>query len=62
MDYYQDKVLKTLYRIVELLETTQKQNDRIIRTLETINEINADAHGYVLKDEDGDDERTDRED
>lgn len=59
---YQGKVLKTLYRIVELLETTQKQNDRIIRTLETINEINADAHGYVLKDEDENDERTDRED
>jgi hypothetical protein len=50
---YQGKVLKALYRIVELLETTKKQNDRIIRTLETINEINADAHGYVLKDEDG---------
>lgn len=59
---YQGKVLKALYRIVELLETTKKQNDRIIRTLETINEINADAHGYVLKDEDGNDERTDRQD
>lgn len=59
---YQGKVLKALYRIVELLETTKKQNDRIIRTLETINEINADAQGYVLKDEDGNDERTDRED
>lgn len=59
---YQGKVLKALYRIVELLETTKKQNDRIIRTLETINEINADAHGYVLKDEDKNNERTDRED
>lgn len=59
---YQGKVLKALYRIVELLETTKKQNDRIIRTLETINEINADAHVYVLKDEDENDERTDRED
>lgn len=58
----QGKVLKALYRIVELLETTKKQNDRIIRTLETINEINADAQGYVLKDEDENDERTDRED
>lgn len=59
---YQGKVLKALYRIVELLETTKKQNDRIIRTLETINEINADAHGYVLKNEDENNERTDRED
>lgn len=59
---YQGKVLKALYRIVELLETTKKQNDRIIRTLETINEINADAYGYVLKDEDENDERTDRQD
>lgn len=58
----QGKVLKALYRIVELLETTKKQNDRIIRTLETINEINADAHGYVLKDKDENNERTDRED
>lgn len=47
---YTAKILKALYEIVELLKSIKKQNSTIIQRLESIDEINADAHGYVLKD------------
>ena len=51
---YTSKLLKAIYEITELLKVIKKQNDAIIRRLESIDEINAESHGYVLKD--GDDE------
>lgn len=47
---YTAKILKALYEIVEMLKSIKKQNNTIIHRLESIEEINADAHGYVLKD------------
>ena len=48
---YTAKLLKDLYEIVELLKDIKKQNNTIIHRLESIDEINADAHGYKLKED-----------
>ena len=46
---YQDKVLYALHLIAERLETIKQQNNHIIAVMETISEVNADAHGYKLR-------------
>lgn len=46
---YRDEVLHALYLIQKQLEIINNQNDRIIEAVETISEVNADAHGYKLK-------------
>lgn len=48
---YTSKLLKAIYEIVELMKVIKKQNDTIIHRLESIDEINADAHGYKLKED-----------
>lgn len=49
---YTAKMLKALYDIIELLNDIKKQNKTIIHRLESIDEINAEANGYVLKEDD----------
>ena len=46
---YHDKVLYALHLIEEQLETIKQQNNHIIEVMETISEVNADAHGYKLR-------------
>ena len=48
---YTAKILKAMYEIVELMKVIKKQNDTIIHRLESIDKINADAHGYKLKED-----------
>lgn len=48
---YTAKILKALYDIVELLKDNKKQNNTIINRLESIDEINAESHGYKLKED-----------
>lgn len=48
---YTAKLLKALYEIVELLKDIRKQNNTIIHRLESIDVINAEAHGYKLKED-----------
>lgn len=50
---YTAKMLKALYEIIELLKDIRKQNNTIIHRIESIDEINAEAHGYVLKEDNG---------
>lgn len=49
---YTGKLLKGLYEVIELLKDIKKQNGTIIKRLASIDEINAEANGYVLKGDD----------
>lgn len=48
---YTAKMLKALYDIIELLKDIKRQNNTIIHRFESIDEINAEAHGYKLKED-----------
>lgn len=52
MDYI-GKVLKGMNEIIGLLKDIKKQNDKIIKHLINIDDVNAEANGY-LPIEDGD--------
>jgi hypothetical protein len=41
-----------LYEAIELLKDIKRQNSTIIKRLASIDEINAEAHGYVLREGD----------
>lgn len=51
---YTGKALKGLYEIINLLKDIKKQNDTIIKRLRSIDEVVAEANGYIIKDGEND--------